>query len=290
MALIEKPPLIFSDFDEFSVPGLISKWSFQVENGQRQESSDYLDLIYGAGNVSLQELLKLALGGNKQAAKGLLKIIESSLSGLCELCHKNPELFEPIARNKLYWPAFISNLSDSKTRNKKLLVALNLGKDYGLNTSGKQPDWDSLEIDVVLYLRNVMEHFRKSKYYPDQKGRKEAKPPASSAGKLTTQISKINAKFYLKEQSRIFAKNLTPLNRGNYKQWFCAAWPLFISCYGENFESHDRFLHYWKNEVYMEPDPTNPRKKRLKKSARGDIRDAIKKKIRQAMRSIAPKV
>jgi hypothetical protein len=60
-------------------------------------------------------------------------------------------------------------------------------------------------------------------------------------------------------------------NRDNYKEWFNAAWPAFLSLHGEDFEKRGVFKHY-------------------KQGTPGQKRDAIKKKIRQAFKSLAPQI
>ena len=79
-------------------------------------------------------------------------------------------------------------------------------------------------------------------------------------------------------ESRKLAKSLYPLSRQNYGDWSKASWPLFESRYGKDFENRKCFSEYWRSLTY-----------KGKKNARALIRDAIKKKIKQAFRSIAPK-
>jgi hypothetical protein len=48
--------------------------------------------------------------------------------------------------------------------------------------------------------------------------------------------------------------------------------------YGKDFENHEDFSGYWKNNAFKDYP-----------KARAKIRSAIKKQIKQAFRSIAPK-
>jgi hypothetical protein len=71
---------------------------------------------------------------------------------------------------------------------------------------------------------------------------------------------------------------LQPLSRRNFLEWWNLGKPIFIHLYGKDFENHKDFSGYWKNKAFRD-DP----------KARAKIRSAIKKQIKQAFRSIAPK-
>lgn len=231
---------------------IIGEWASQSENSTPEETSVILDRIYFVANCAFRELSISALNGNERAGFGILKLTESNLSALNELCHKNPALFEPIARNKLYWPSFISNLNECKKRNEELLAMLNLGKDFGLNTSAKQPNWNSPDISVVMWLHQVAKLRHRTARFDKKIGR-------------------------LTKSSR-----LQPLNKKNYKQWFEASWPLFISYYGEEFQSHRRFSHLIASAEKMSATE--------KKKTRGILRRYIKKRLLSAFKQISAEV
>ena len=78
-------------------------------------------------------------------------------------------------------------------------------------------------------------------------------------------------------------RSLPALNRGNHKDWWKAAEPLFHSLYGSggdgwDFEDQEEFARYSKSAAYKD-----------KSHARALIRRDIKRNIKQAFRSIAPK-
>ena len=73
-------------------------------------------------------------------------------------------------------------------------------------------------------------------------------------------------------------ETLQPLSRRNYSEWWKLGEPVFIHRYGKIFEKHKDFSRYWKNAAFKD-DP----------QAGAKIRSAIKKQIKQAFRSIAPK-
>jgi hypothetical protein len=71
---------------------------------------------------------------------------------------------------------------------------------------------------------------------------------------------------------------LPPLNRKTAGEWWQRAQPFFEALYGKDFENHKQFVQYWKNVIYKD-----------RPNARALIRRDIKKQMKQAFRSIAPK-
>ena len=297
MASIAKPGL-----DDWDVFALISKWSLEVEKGKKSSADYFSDKIHHVASRALQEMVRLAFKGHEGCAKKLHLILTSHVHHFDKLCHQNPKLFEPIARKTTYWPALISCLTDTKKRNEQLMEMLNLGHDSGINISGKQPSSDIPEVKAAYFLHGVMEVYRQG--WLDQPAQAKLlraewrrinkslgrpanyRPPKPKPIPTTPEWEE---EFRLSGESHKLAKDLQPLTRQNYKQWFEASWPLFLSRYKKDFEKRKCFAHYWQSEAFMEPDPSNPDKKHLISSARGDIRHAIKKQIKQAFRSIAPK-
>jgi hypothetical protein len=277
--------------DHLDVYSLISKWTLKVEGGKKSESEFYLQAITGVATRALREIVRLAFNGNKMAADELHRILSSKVSAFDKLCHQHPELYEGAARKTTVWPAFISCDADIKKRNEKLLKMLNLGCDSGLNYSGKQWSRDTPEVSVALELWGIMNVYRKS--WLDQPAQTKLiqaewrrinkslgrpanyRPPPFKPQSTTPELKE---KFRLMSESSNLAKELQPLNRQNYKQWFAASWPVFLARYRKDFENRTCFSDYWKSPAYKN-----------KLHARAMIRDAIKKKIRQAFRSIAPK-
>ena len=296
MAALAKPGL-----DRWDVFALISKWSLEVEKAKTKSEGDFLfEQISGIASRVLQEIRRLAFSGNEKAAKTLHAILAEYIYWFDELCHQNPTLFEPIARKRTGWPGLISRMTHVTRANEKLLSKLNLGLDVRLNISGKQPDWDSPEVQAAVSLHGIMEVWRDAQS-PErvketravmQKLNKELGRPANyraPAKPLKWATPKMEEENRLRQESFKLAKYLQPLTRENYKEWFKASWPLFLSRYGKDFENRKCFAEYWKDESFLESVPGDKRRKRLVKGARGWIRDEIKKKTKQAFRSIAPK-
>jgi hypothetical protein len=297
MASLAKPGL-----DQMDVFALISKWALKVEKGGGSDADFFVRQISGVASRAMQEVVRMAFKGNETAARQLHVILASNVFSFDELCHQNPALFETIARKTMGWPAMISCLSDVKKRNKELEKTLNLGRDVRINIDGKQASQEKAEVEAALWLRGTMEIWRdgqspervKEQRAILRQANKELGRPANyqpkiNANQIKWPTQKAENESRLREESFKLAKNLQPLNRQNYKEWFAASWLLFRSRYGDDFENRKCFANYQRSEAFKEPDPDDERKKRLVKNARALIRDAIKKKIKLAFRSIAPK-
>ncbi len=232
----------------------------------------------------LQSLILRAYDNDSEAAQTAHGFLVYLIQNFNEVCKKNPKVFEPIARKFLDWPGFISRIRDAKNDNEKIMDSLCLGKDVGLNFSkGKQPSIKTQEIKIAMRLHGLVDMYRKSWTPEEIAFRKRA--VALTKKKIATLNKTIQppkhdpvyddpankAGFVLQSQSRDRSKNLQPLNRDNYKDWFNAAWPAFLSHYGKDFEKRGAFKNY-------------------KQGTPGQKRDAIKKKLRQAFRSLAPQI
>jgi hypothetical protein len=272
----------------FDVFPLISKWSLEFQAGKE----DGLKSISSVARRALQELIRLASSGHVPAAKSLHGILVSSVSHFDELCHGTEfqEHFELIARKKSVWPGLLSCDADLNKRNKQLLARLKLGTEAGLNYSGRQWTRDTPETSGALKLWGIVKVYREAwqnhkvqakliREYWEKRNRELGRPTRFRPRPRPLAINAERAKeSRLHEQSQKLARNLQPLDRTNYKQWFEAAMPEFINVYGEDFENRKLFAGYWKNAAYKD-EPM----------ARALIRRDIKKKIQQAFRSIAPK-
>jgi hypothetical protein len=232
----------------------------------------------------LQKLILRAYDNDSEAAKAAHSFLVYLIQNFNEVCRKNPDIFKPIAKEFLEWPGFVSRVRVTNESNKELMDMLGLGKDVGLNfLKGKQPSTETLEIKVAIRLYGLVNIYRKSWTKEEIEFREKA---VALAKKRLAILNKTipppkhtswynpatKRNFELQAQSRELSKNLQPLSRDNYKEWFKAALPAFLSSYGENdFEKRAVFKHY-------------------KNGTPGQKRDAIKKKIRQAFRSLAPQL
>jgi hypothetical protein len=262
----------------------------------RNRSQESVESLANCAGIDLLRLIDIAGEGNEKAMKALHRILAGVIFEFGEICDATPEVFEPIARKTTFWPGFLTCDADVKKYNAARVATLNLGRDAGLNYAGKQWTRETPETDIAVGLyvsvlnardawlrrgetRRALQ--RSKKLFPGYK--RTAPPPLKLSSALTEEFSLYN-------DTRELAKKLQPLSRKNYAQWFEAAWPTFIGMHGKAFENGKRFAHYWRNAIYMESTPGSLREKRLKSNARALIRDAIKKKIKQGFRSIAPKI
>ncbi|HAO78193.1 MAG TPA: hypothetical protein DCQ92_04290 [Verrucomicrobia subdivision 3 bacterium] len=224
---------------------------------------------------------------NHHAAERLYHLALLSVKSLGEVCGKRPEFFRPIARHQLIWPCFTAWGKDSERMNKALMKFLNLGEAAPLNTArdGRKSFSlvESTETYIAYQIWQMIEYFRReeqnisdfepscSLILPDLPGIRDV----HKTGLSDAQIEKL--------------KTLSPLSRQNFLEWWKLGESAFVHHYGKDFENHKDFSGYWNGDAYKENVPGKPGQKRLVQNARALIRRDIKKQIKQAFRSIAPK-
>jgi hypothetical protein len=282
MARLAKP--LSAMWDVFP---LISKWSLEAEVGNSR-SLDSLKSIVGR---ALKEIFRLADGGNDDATRFLHGILVSKIRDFDELCQRAERhaFFEAIALKTSIWPGLLSCDADINKQNKDLLARLRLGRDTGLNYSGRQWTRGTPEIRVALKLWGIL------KFHSEAWRNRHAiaKRNREARAKINQRLGRpanfrpvpkplvVNptraAEFKRRDEAARLARGLKPLSRNNYGEWFKAGMPEFINFCGEDFENHRIFAGYWKNAAYRDQN-----------RARALIRRDIKKKLKQAFRSIAP--
>jgi hypothetical protein len=214
--------------------------------------------------------------GNVEAAKRLYYLAVFAIKTLDTCAANRPEFFQPIAKHQLVWPSFTGWGADIEKMNKKMMKDLNLGEAAPLNIARHGSKSFSLSDSKGTYIAyaiwRMLEFFRReeqqieneafacSLVLPDLPGIHDVR----KTGLSDAQIEKL--------------KTLLPLSRQNYLDWWKLGGPVFTKRYGNDFENHKDFSGYWKNRAFKD-DP----------KARAKIRSAIKKQIKQAFRSIAPK-
>jgi hypothetical protein len=243
-------------------------------------------LAFRAG-CDIADLLELAADGHGEAAKEVHNLLYAAVSNFDEVCDARPDVFEPIARKAWVWPGLLSSQRDVKRGNEVRMSKLHLASEADLNVTGKTWTVKTPETKVALELYAMVKVQREAwlrrgetsrallrfkKRFP---GFKRTAPPPKPRGELAAEFS-----FYAKTYS--LAKKLQPLSRKNYAQWFEAAWPTFLACYGKDFENRRCFAH-----LRLAAEKGAVREKR---KARGVLRRMIKNAVRQGFKHIAPKV
>ena len=213
---------------------------------------------------------------NQDAAERLYHLALLSVNNLFEVCHAKPEIFRPIARHQVYWPSMTGWGADVERMNRALMKMLNLSDAAPLNTArdGRKSFsiLESPETRIACNLWGAVEFFRR-----EEQGIYSDDPACSLVMPDLPNIHDVR-KLGLTDDHIKKLKSLHPLSRKNFSEWWKLGEPAFIHRYGHDFENHKDFSGYWKNAAFKD-DP----------KARAKIRSAIKKQIKQAFRSIAPK-
>ena len=217
--------------------------------------------------------------GNQDAAERLYYLALLSVRTLLEACEARPDFYRPIAKHQLFWPSMAGWGADVERNNKELMEHLKLGETAPLNTARHGRKSFSIRentaTSIACKLWGAVEF-----YHRDTLDEREVLignqgcslimpswPGFGDARKVGLTDEHINKLW-----------TLQPLSRRNYLEWWKLGEPIFIHLYGKDFENHKEFSGYWKNKAFKD-EP----------KARAKIRSAIKKQIKQAFRSIAPK-
>ena len=196
----------------------------------------------------------------------LLMLADMAVETLNRVCHDVPQVFQSLASKRLTWPGLIGVHKDVELMGQNLKDVIKLGTNSHLNTVGKTWTTNTVETRIAHSLFLQIEGKGGNPLFPQLRG--------NPAWPLW-----VKSRFDLPESvvSEIQTQ-LAPLSRQNYKQWWKIAEHFFLRQYGKDFENHKEFSGYWKSPTF---------KDELK--ARAQIRSLIKKQIKQAFRSIAPK-
>ncbi len=259
----------------------------------------------------LAGLMDLVYAGHGEAVKEMQRTLLSYVYEFGEYCGEGTPTMVSIARKTTMWPGVLSCDAETTSANADFVQRLHLGRDSGLNYSGKKWSartpatgaalraWAQMKEDWQAWQNREQNAARLKATYERINARlgrpADYRPPLRPPTNERTDPAYLRVQEKGAEELRLrrkgaeMVKTLTPLNRTNYKQWAKAGRPYFLASYGEDFEKHKVFADYWANESYLEGDPTQPGKRRLVSTARGEIRKAILKQFELAFRSLAPK-
>lgn len=213
---------------------------------------------------------------NQDAADRLYYLALLAVNNLFDACKARPDLFRPIAMQQLFWPSLTGWGADVERTNRELMKFLKLSEAAPLSSArdGRKAFsmLESPETGIACSLWAALEFFRR------EEQRIFCGDPACSL--VMPDLPDIHSvrKLGLSDDHIEKLKTLEPLTRQNFQEWWKLGEPAFVRRYGEDFENHKDFAGYWKSKAFK-GDP----------QARAKIRSAIKKQIKQAFRSIAPR-
>jgi hypothetical protein len=216
---------------------------------------------------------------NQDAAERLYYLALLSVRSLLAACEDRPDLYRPIAKHQLFWPSMTGWGADVERTNKELMAALNLGESAPLNTARHgRKSFSILEntaTSIACKLWGAVEFYRRDAL--DEREVLSGDPECSLIMPCLPGFGDAR-KLGLTDEHIKKLWTLQPLSRLNFIEWWKLGEPIFIHLYGKDFENHKEFSGYWKSAAFKD-DP----------KARAQIRSLIKKQIKQAFRSIAPK-
>jgi hypothetical protein len=259
---------------------------------------NYLDVLT---SLCLESFMRLIGHGSEDAAKRLSQTLTVTVENFLSSCRKRPDLFRSEARKRTVWPSLFSCERDHDKSYEAIREQIQLGQGTGLNYTGKLAR--SVESQIARSLFTQIEAERMTpwwveqmapewrKIYEEQKHQAGvqigfSRPEAKLQIRLPFNLSGKTLPFYVAKDDpcafRAWSESLPVLSRQRnvLERWWKRMERSFIKVYGEDFENRDEFKSYWSNVVYRGLRETEKR---------NAIRRDIKRKIKQAVGSIAAK-
>lgn len=165
---------------------------------------------------------------------------------------KWPGLVKQFVEPGVAWPVLMDGTSDGMKMEMKRL------RDLGVIRKGRSISYSTDEVSVATRLYGYIRSYQET-------GRVGWMPKA-----------------WEPEVLALKARDLKPLDRerSNLRAWWNVAEPMFRSMWGEDFDKEEQFSDYWRSATYRGMNA---------KEKRSAIRRDIKRNIKQAFKSIAPR-
>jgi hypothetical protein len=207
--------------------------------------------LHGAAHAYLDYLYTSCLRNNRKAARKFHEFVTVVLDHFQIADQVRPELFRSLKRSALKWPSFAS--PNKMIQSYQDQFTRELAQTPPLKSHGKQASPDKIETLVAWNLFHLIEPNR------TMKGRLLGKPDSVTR----------------------FSMGLPRLTRRTFSQWKKAMEAALIEEFGSNFEQNRIFKNYWgKSAEHLS--------KKESKKQRGLIRREIKKRVFQALYTLAP--
>jgi hypothetical protein len=231
-------------------------------------------------------LADLAAKGNQLAAREIYIIPSLGTHWLDYLARKKPDLFLPIAASKMSWPMMWGAHPEVVQHNKAFAEYLKLGSGVRINFShvGKPFSLKVPANQVAMHLLRLAQALRRAPIEDwdvyewgllGRVGRFSGSPSNYSVAHDAKQLRDLEGWGQHK------GKRLPPLSRGTVSEWKPAMRELFWLVYGENFDEHPHLQKLKRAVMAHAKDGSG-------KQGPGVVREAMLKKVLQAVHSIAP--
>jgi hypothetical protein len=235
----------------------------------------------------MSTLVELAVKGNVVAAVEMFKISALGTGLLDYVCRKRPDLLRPIAAHKTAWPMMRNPHPETAAARKAFAKHLKLGCAVGIDISqpGKPFSLKRPANQIAIYLHKLAQALRRApiKQWDVYEwillasvGRFQGSPSNYSVGHDPQQMRD------LEEWGQRTGKKLPALSRATVGQWKPATRELFKLVYGKNFDAHPHLQRLKTAVMKHAKDYLG------EKGGPGIVREAMLRKVLQALSSIAP--
>lgn len=221
--------------------------------GSEQGDAECRNLLDEIAKHHIHALAKAAVD-QPSAARSLHLIISVGVLLLEGIGQSTPEALRSLAAHTWKWPGYISKHPSYARLNDSLMDALHLGAECPINVSAKAASLELPQNDVVHWLYTLITIERRSLWLS------KATPTSLSRQELEA------------------LHDLPEYTRASAERWHRASLPLLHLVFGINFED-DPVFQSWKTNRRFD-DYQGKAKTR-------EIREDIKRSLKQAWRSIA---
>lgn len=231
---------------------------WQLGNSAREGDSRALQAIQSIAGDALDQLLRLATGGNVEAIGRFVGSLSTTIGILEEAQAMRQQKFTAYAQTQEEWPAL---LGIGRTREKEhaaLKTKLELGHATGLDPFSKALTQRAPGTLAAMCLKKFIEHYRKF-------------PGAVTSATLPDALADRSQKIY--SQQLLKASQLPPLSKATAKQWWTTGRPFLPVLFGEEFQDDELFSRLLSKE--------------RRELSRGRLRSEIRRRIEQGLNSIA---
>jgi hypothetical protein len=244
-------------------------------------------------NGRVNDLLQLAIKGDREATRYLLSLLTKNVEEFLNLCLRNPSLVREVWYPGCPFPLLHTHLR----RNKEHYLVL--PRDHVLRKVGVIPGRRSFSNEAVT-TRVAIDLYYQMHFYrrmgPQGDGgeplrrRVIKKAPGGKVDVIVRPSQTVSSAYHLGYLARDLSdaerikriRALAPLQPTNWREWWKEAESIFDNRYGPQFQDHLDFKA-WRVKAYegKQTKRGNPRK------TAGAKRRDIKKAIRNAFKSLA---
>ncbi len=240
-----------------------------------------------AAEDNISRVSSATLLGSEHAAIELYNIARFATDKLFFACRMKAAVFRAVAENKFSWPVMLNPHSESMKWTTRWLANLNLGSKTGINLSragkGFSYAMPANQIAIYLYeLAHALKHAPIAEWSAEQRyllPRQVSRASSTKASVATWDKNQIAALQQWGQEGA--GSHLPALSKGTAVKWQAACRELLTLVFGNNLDQHPAL------QELMQDVRGSAKTAELKPGRAGEIRELMRKRVLQSLKSIA---